>query len=171
VTIPEVADVVVVGAGPAGATAATVLARAGRSVVVIDRAVFPRDKCCGDGLTTLALRELEQLGLEPKMVPNWKTVDAAWLRSPSGREVCLPLPGDGIFAATTPRRELDAALLDIASDAGATVLQGHSLDTIRLHPSSVEVDVADHGTIEARYVIAADGMWSPTRKALGVGEP
>ena len=168
--IPAVADVVVVGAGPAGATAATVLARAGRSVVVIDRAVFPRDKCCGDGLTTLALRELEVLGLQPKMVPNWKTVDAAWLRSPSGREVCLPLPADGIFAATTPRRELDAALVDIAEDAGAEVLQGHSLDGIRSGPSSVEVDVAGHGTIEARYVIAADGMWSPTRKALGVGE-
>jgi len=138
---------------------------------VIDRAVFPRDKCCGDGLTTLALRELEVLGLQPKMVPNWKTVDAAWLRSPSGREVCLPLPADGIFAATTPRRELDAALVDIAEDAGAEVLQGHSLDGIRSGPSSVEVDVAGHGTIEARYVIAADGMWSPTRKALGVGEP
>jgi len=171
VPIPAVADVVVVGAGPSGATAATVLARAGRSVVVIDRAVFPRDKCCGDGLTTLALRELEVLGLQPKMVPNWKTVDAAWLRSPSGREVCLPLPADGIFAATTPRRELDAALVDIAEDAGAEVLQGHSLDGIRSGPSSVEVDVAGHGTIEARYVIAADGMWSPTRKALGVGEP
>jgi len=170
VPIPAVADVVVVGAGPAGATAATVLARAGRSVVVIDKAVFPRDKCCGDGLTTLALRELEPLGLQPKMVPNWKTVDAAWLRSPSGREVCLPLPPDGIFAATTPRRELDAALVEIAEDAGAEVLQGHSLDGIRSGTSLVEVDVAGHGTIEARYVIAADGMWSPTRKALGVGE-
>jgi 2-polyprenyl-6-methoxyphenol hydroxylase-like FAD-dependent oxidoreductase len=78
-----VADVVVVGAGPAGATAATVLARAGRSVVVVDKAVFPRDKCCGDGLTTLALRELEQLGLEPKVIPNWKTVDARLRRRPA----------------------------------------------------------------------------------------
>jgi len=170
VRIPAIADVVVVGAGPAGAAAATVLARAGRSVVVIDKAVFPRDKCCGDGLTTLALRELEPLGLHPKMVPNWKTVDAAWLRSPSGREGRLPLPSDGIFAATTPRRELDAALVDIADDAGAHVLQGRSFDGIRTGMSSVEVDVAGHGTIEARYVIAADGMWSPTRKALGVGE-
>jgi geranylgeranyl reductase family protein len=147
------------------------LARAGRSVVVVDKAVFPRDKCCGDGLTTLALRELRQLGLKPSMVPNWKSVDAAWLRSPSGREVCVPLPGDGIFAATTPRRELDAALVDLAIDAGATVLQGHALNTVRQSSSSVEVDVEGIGSIEARYVIAADGMWSTTRKLLGVSEP
>ena len=166
----DVADVVVVGAGPAGSAAATLLARAGRSVIVIDKAVFPRDKCCGDGLTTLALRELELLGLRPAMVPNWKSVEAAWLRSPSGREVCVPLPADGIFAATTPRRELDAALVDLAVEAGAVVHQGHAFGGIRLARSSVEVDVTDLGTITARYVIAADGMWSATRKALGVGE-
>ncbi len=170
-TVPASTDVVVVGAGPAGATAGTLLARAGRSVVVVDKAVFPRDKCCGDGLTTLALRELRQLGLKPSMVPNWKSVDAAWLRSPSGREVCVPLPGDGIFAATTPRRELDAALVDLAIDAGATVLLGHALNTVRQSSSSVEVDVEGIGSIEARYVIAADGMWSTTRKLLGVSEP
>ena len=165
------ADVAVIGAGPAGATAAIVLARAGRSVVLIDKATFPRDKCCGDGLTTLALRELESLGLRPSMVPSWKSVDAAWLRSPSGREVCVPLPSDGIFAATTPRRELDAALVDLAIDAGAKVHQGHSLQAIRQSPVSVEVDIADVGTVTAAYVVAADGMWSATRKALGVGEP
>ena len=49
-------DVVVVGAGPAGSAAAIVAARSGRSVLVVDRATFPRDKCCGDGLTALALR-------------------------------------------------------------------------------------------------------------------
>ena len=164
-------DVLVIGAGPAGSTAATLLARAGRSVVVVDKAVFPRDKCCGDGLTTLALRELEALGLQPAMVPSWKSVDAAWLRSPSGREIRVPLPPDGIFAATTPRRELDAALVDLAVAAGATVHQGHAFAAIRQSAASVEVDVAGMGTIVARFVIAADGMWSATRKALDASEP
>jgi len=164
-------DVLVVGAGPAGSTAATLLARAGRSVVLVDKAVFPRDKCCGDGLTTLALRELEALGLRPEMVPNWKSVDAAWLRSPSGREICVPLPSDGIFAATTPRRELDAALVDLAAAAGAMVHQGCGFAAIREATDSVDVDITGVGTINARYVIAADGMWSPTRKAIGLAEP
>jgi geranylgeranyl reductase family protein len=168
---PVTADVVVVGAGPAGSAAATILARAGRSVVLVDKAVFPRDKCCGDGLTTLALRELESLGLQPHTVPSWKSVDAAWLRSPSGREVRVPLPSDGIFAATTPRRELDAALVELAIQSGAKVLQGHAFEAIRQSPESVEVDLADLGSITSSYLVAADGMWSPTRKALGLAEP
>ena len=85
-------DVLVVGAGPAGAAAAITLARAGRDVTLIDKAGFPRDKCCGDGLTTLALRELEGLGFDPSMVDDWQVVDGAVLRSPSGREVVVPLP-------------------------------------------------------------------------------
>ena len=166
-----VADVVVVGAGPAGATAAITLARAGRSVLVLDKATFPRDKCCGDGLTTLALRELEVLGLDPATVPNWQTVDAAWVRSPSGREVRLPLPRDGIFAATTPRRELDAALVRMAVDAGAQVYESHALTGIHELADTVELEVAGLGAVRTRYVIAADGMWSPTRKMLGLAEP
>ena len=98
-------DVVIVGAGPAGCAAAIELRRAGRSVVVLDKATFPRDKCCGDGLTTLALRELESLGLQPAGVPSWIGVDGAWLRSPSGRAVHVPLPdGPGLYAAVAARR-------------------------------------------------------------------
>ena len=54
------ADVVVVGAGPAGVAAAVTLARAGRDVTLVDKARFPRDKVCGDGLTAGALRLLER---------------------------------------------------------------------------------------------------------------
>ncbi len=166
----EVVDVLIVGAGPAGTAAAITLARTGRRAVVVDKAVFPRDKCCGDGLTTLALRELEAIGLRPEHVPSWQTVTQVWLRSPSGREVCLPLPNDGIFAATTPRRELDAALVRLARSAGAEVHEGHGLVAVRQVGDMVEADVEGLGTITARFLIAADGVWSPTRKLLGLAE-
>lgn len=171
-TAPENAsvEVLIIGAGPAGAAAAVWLRRSGRTVIVVDKAEFPRDKCCGDGLTTLALRELESLGLLPEHVPSWRTVEAAWLRSPSGRELCLPMPSGGIFAATTPRRELDAALVRLAVEAGADVREGHALTALRQFDDRVEAEVSGMGTVTARYVIAADGMWSPTRKLLGLAE-
>ena len=113
------ADVAVVGGGPAGAAAAIAVARAGRDVVLVDKARFPRDKCCGDGLTVAALRELEALGLRPESVAGWQPVTDVHLRSPSGRVVDLPLPRDGLFAVVAPRVTLDAAVLDLARAAGA----------------------------------------------------
>ena len=176
------ADVVIVGAGPAGAAAAAYLARSGRTVLLADKVAFPRDKCCGDGLTTLALRELDALGLDPATVPNWQDVQAAWLRSPSGREVCVPLPpaGAGRFAATTPRRELDAALVDLAVRTGAELHEGWAIEAIDQQGDHVDTSfrvTASAGgegvvlRVRSRYVIAADGMWSPTRKLLGLAEP
>jgi geranylgeranyl reductase family protein len=168
----------VAGGGPAGAAAAITLARAGRDVVVIDKARFPRDKCCGDGLTAGALRHLEALGLRPETVASWQTVDDVWVRSPSGRSVCFPMPrGQGVFAAVAERADLDAALLDEARAAGAKVHDGHGLTDARMVDGStdsngyVELDVDGLGTVRAPYAIGADGMWSPLRKALGVDEP
>ncbi len=161
-------DVVVVGAGPAGTAAAIELRRAGRSVLVIDKATFPRDKCCGDGLTTLALRELEALGLHPDDVDDWYDVGAAWLRAPSGREVSLPLPAARGYAAVAPRLTLDNALVDAARRRGADVLDGHGFRSLDVgDPSHIDVDVDGAGLVRCRYLIAADGMWSPVRKSLG----
>ena len=167
---PMSCDVLVVGGGPAGAAAAMELARAGRDVIVVDRAVFPRDKCCGDGLTTLALRELEHLGFDPGAVTDWRTVDGATLRSPSGRTVRVPLPDDGVFAAVAPRLELDDAILRLARKEGATIHDGRAFRGLEQHDDRVVVRV-DRGCITTRYVIAADGMWSPVRKACGLALP
>ena len=105
-------DGLVVGGGPAGSAAAVTATRAGRAVLLGDKATFPRDKCCGDGLTTLALRLGEQLGLDPTPIGDWQPVEDAVLHSPSGRSVRFPLPRDaGRYAAVVPRREYDAALL------------------------------------------------------------
>lgn len=173
-----IADVAVVGGGPAGAAAATTLARTGLDVVVVDKARFPRDKICGDGLTTGALRLLDELGLDPAAVPSWQPVTDMTVQSPSGAAVHFPLPtGSGLYAAVARRADLDAAVLDLARDAGAAVLEGHEV-TGAAHPSTdrIRLDVRgpdDGGTlaVEARYAIAADGMWSPMRKHLGVATP
>jgi menaquinone-9 beta-reductase len=164
-------DVLVVGCGPAGVAAAVELRRAGRDVLVVDKATFPRDKCCGDGLTTLALRELERLGFDPATVNDFRAVDGAVVRSPSGRTVTLPLPsGTGLYAAVAPRLQLDAALRGLAAAAGADVRDGHAVKSAELSPDGAAVvGIEGIGDVAARHVIAADGMWSATRKALGVG--
>jgi geranylgeranyl reductase family protein len=168
----DAVDVAVVGAGPAGAAAAINLARAGRAVVLVDKATFPRDKCCGDGLTTGALRLLEGLGLDPASVASWTPVDDVVVRSPSGREITFPLPrGQGTFAAVARRTDLDAALLDVARATGVEVLEGHACTGGRVGDDvGVVLDVDGIGELRAGHVVAADGMWSPLRKAFGVND-
>ena len=173
----EQIDVAVIGAGPAGTAAAITLARAGIDVTVFDKATFPRDKTCGDGLTTLALRQLEQLGLDPADVASWIDVSDCFVTSPSGVSIHLPLPpaSDGRFAAVTTRLDLDAALVDLARKEGATVVEGAGLTAAREESNAVVLrigaDGADEREVRARWVVAADGMWSPTRRALGLAEP
>jgi geranylgeranyl reductase family protein len=165
-------DVAIVGAGPAGCAAAITLATAGRSVAVIDRATVPRDKFCGDGLTTGALRHLETLGLDPRDVPSWHRVDDIVVRGPNGREVEFPLPRDrGQFAVIARRGDLDHALVQRATRVGATVHQGHSFDDITVHHDHVEIIATGLEPLRARYAIGADGMWSPLRKRLGATPP
>lgn len=162
-------DVVVVGAGPAGTAAAITAARSGLDVLVVDKATFPRDKICGDGLTTGALRHLEHLGLQPSDVASWTTAQDCWIRSPSGRTIRFSLPeGDGQYAAVATRRDLDSALVDLARKQGADVLDGHAVTAARELVDSVELDVDGIGAVRARWAVGADGMWSPLRKQLGV---
>ena len=169
------ADAVVVGAGPAGAAAAITLARAGRDVVMVDKARFPRDKICGDGLTTGALRLLEGLGLDPGSVPSWQPVGDVVVRGPAGHQVRFPLPrGRGTYAAVARRTELDTALVYRARAEGVTVLEGHGCTAAAEHADRVVVGVHGPdgpGEIEAPYAVAADGMWSPVRKHLGLATP
>src|ERR1700729_3855000 len=107
-----IADVAVVGAGPAGAAAAITLTRLGRTVTLIDKATFPRDKCCGDGLTTAALRRVQDLGLDPGSVKSWEPVDGAIVVATDGFRVDLRLPqGQAQFAASARRADLDHELV------------------------------------------------------------
>ena len=164
-----VVDVAVIGAGPGGIAAAITALRRGCSVVCVDKAAFPRDKTCGDGLTTGALRDLEALG---PTKAEFLAVGAAEVRetvlvSPSGRRVTMPLPADdGLYAVVAPRagsrcgprRRSPAAP---ASTSGRTPRSR----SVALHDAEVELLCSDGSSVRARHVIAADGHWSHVRRA------
>ena len=139
------------------------------SVLLVDKATFPRDKCCGDGLTAEALRLGEGLGLDPSPIEGWQEVEDLVIHPPGGRFTRYPLPrGNGLYAAVVPRMQYDAALLDLARSAGAEVRDGHGLTGITVEGDAATLDVEGLGVVRASTVVAADGMWSPTRKLLGL---
>jgi geranylgeranyl reductase family protein len=159
-------DLLVVGAGPAGAAAAITAADRGLDVLVVDRALFPRDKTCGDGLTAGALRTLERLGLDLAALPSYASVSEALLVSPRGRSVVLPLPAAGQFAGVVPRQELDAALVDLARARGAKVEEGRAVVAAEESAEHVTVALDDGTAVTASRVIAADGHYSVMRRRL-----
>jgi geranylgeranyl reductase family protein len=167
----ERADVVVIGAGPAGTAAAITAAKNGGRVVCIDKAVFPRDKTCGDGLTANALRLLAALGLSNADLAQ---ADPAFVRetilvSPSGRRVHLPLPADGAHAAVVSRRALDAALVAVARRTGVDVREGAAVVAGDQNGDEVSCAFDDGTAITAPHAVAADGHWSAVRRLLEPG--
>lgn len=170
---PSPVKVLVVGAGPSGTACAARLHGLGHDVTVIDKAVFPRDKCCGDGLTTNALRVLDSLNFDPSRVPDWQVCHTVAMRSPDGTNISLGLPNNqGTYAAIAPRVQLDHALVQHCRDLGITVHEGKQFVDVVAHDThGISVEVEDLGTLCVDYVVAADGMWSPVRKALGLSTP
>ncbi len=148
----------IVGAGPAGCSAAIHARSAGLSVRIIDRATFPRDKTCGDGLTTVALCELAVLGLHPSSIPSWRSIDGVRITSPSGRVAQLEVPTDGsLYIATAPRLALDEQFVQRARDVGAeTSLRLAVVDVVR-NGERWLVSCDDGSTVEAAYVFHAAG--------------
>ena len=151
-------DVVVVGAGPAGAAAALAARRTGADVVLLDRAAFPRDKPCGDGIAPHALEVLARLGV-PDPVAGYPPVQVLRLTAPGGVDVARPMPR-GVHVV--PREVFDARLVRAAVDAGA-VLDRHAVRDVRTEGDRVVLD----GRWSARVAIGADGAGSVLRRAAG----
>lgn len=170
---PRNAEVIVVGAGPAGSAAAITLARGGVDVLLLDRSAFPRPKPCGDCLSPGATPMLARLGAlravraaDPAELSGWR------LRSPGGARLEMPFPG-GARALALDRAALDAALLERARAEGARVRTGLRVTDLigaaRNGVAGVRARGDDGSTVDlgARFVIGADGLRSTVAARLG----
>ena len=167
-------DVLVVGAGPGGSAAAYHLARRGLEVVLLDRASFPREKVCGDGLTPRAVLALRRMGVDTED-PGFERVVGLRVRSRYG-EVELPWPELETFPSyglVRTRRDLDELLVRRAVGAGARLLErteavGPIVEEGWVRGARVRaVDDGAPTEVRARFVVAADG--APSRFAAQAG--
>ena len=167
-------DVLVVGAGPSGASAAFWLASAGHRVVMVEKKRFPREKTCGDGLTPRAVRQLHDMGLARELT-EFQRFDG--LRS-IGHGITLELawpehPDFPAFGYVVRRRELDEMVAQRAVKAGATLWPATEATEPLVENGLVTgaiVHDKDAGTtraVRARYVVVADGANSRFGRALG----
>ncbi len=151
-------DVLVVGGGPAGSATAFRLAEAGASVLLVDRATFPRDKPCGGGLTMRAVRHCP---VDPDPVVE-ERIDTVELRFRYGDTVVRHARAPVILM--TQRRRLDAFLLDAARERGVDVREGVRVSFDERRPR------IDGELLEADVVVGADGANGITARAFGLGE-
>jgi geranylgeranyl reductase family protein len=158
---PEAADVIVVGAGPAGSATAYYLAQAGLKVLLLEKATFPRDKICGDGLTPRAVRALIAMGVDIN-APGWIRNKGLRIFG-GGVKIELPWPELASFpdfGLVRPRQDLDQLLAEHAAKAGADLRTGTNVTAPIIDERTdriVGVTTRDGREFRAPLVVAADG--------------
>jgi menaquinone-9 beta-reductase len=170
------ADVIVVGAGPAGSTAAYHLAQAGLDVMVLEKATFPREKVCGDGLTPRAVKCLVGMGVDTRPEDGWIRNHGLRILG-GGMRLQLPWPDLSTYPSyglVRPRADFDEVLVRHAEKAGVrlhenTTVTGPVIDdrTGRITGVVARPDGQTDTTFRAPLVVAADG--NSSRLSLGMG--
>jgi geranylgeranyl reductase family protein len=172
-----VADVIVVGAGPAGSSAAWWSAQAGLDVVVLEKAAFPREKVCGDGLTPRGVKALDDMGIDTSPAAGWTRHKG--LRVHGGGQVVEvdwpQLSRWPDYSLVRPRRELDAMLAAHAEAAGARVHTEVTVTEPLLDDAGRVTGVRAHAgpdkepvTWRAPLVVSAEGLSGRLAKSLGL---
>ena len=150
-------SVLVVGAGPAGATAARSLALAGVRVTLLDRAAFPRNKPCGGGISMRVMRRFPYLRHELSRIATHE-LSRLYLEGPDGQSTVIE--SDEPAALMIRRLEFDARLVALAVEAGARLVTGVDIVQAREESDRVVLTARDGRRFEAPVVVAADGVHS-----------
>jgi len=171
------ADVIVVGAGPAGSTTAYYLAQAGLDVLMLEKSTFPREKVCGDGLTPRGVKALVAMGISVSEQDGWVRYKGLRVIG-AGQRLELPwpelssYPGYGLVR---PRTDLDQLLARRAQQAGARLFEGVTvtgpvLDDRTGRIAGVTAKSGEDGehSYRGRIVVAADGNSSRLSVAMGL---
>lgn len=149
----ELYDVVVIGAGPGGASTAAFLARSGLRVILLDKFEFPRDKTCGDALSPAALHILGALGLADELRQSGYRVDEVAITSPEGLTVKAPIPDHPVYPAhgfVVPRFLLDNLILNASLLAGSEFQGGTHVHSIERGRGGLTV-VGESGRSQRRF--------------------
>jgi geranylgeranyl reductase family protein len=157
-------DVAVIGAGPGGSATAHYLAQRGLKVLLLDKAEFPRDKTCGDGLTPRAVGVLQDMGLVDELKPAGHIIKRFEVFAPNGkstRDVITVRDGLPDFAMVVPRFRLDECIRNRAVQSGANFIQAQVVDVQRVN-SRVEIKIVRAGassveTAQSRMAVIATG--------------
>jgi flavin-dependent dehydrogenase len=173
-----VVDVIIAGAGPAGCATALACARRGLEVLLVDRARFPRDKPCGEGLLPTGVAALAELGLLASVRRTAQRLDGVGfaIDADDGPLALAPFPADDPAAPDyglgVRRLTFDALLVDaVRAQATVTVLEGVAARELIRSDGAVAGLATDVGPIAARVVVAADGLRSRLRDQLGLSRP
>jgi len=158
-------SIIVVGAGPAGATAARSLALRGIPVSLLDRAAFPRNKPCGGGISRRALTRFPYLERALSQIKT-HAVSRLYLEGPDGDAAIVE--SDGPAALMIRRVEFDALLVSLATEAGAELVTGVEIVQAGQDDGAVTLVARDGRRFRAPIVIAADGVHSVVARRLGI---
>lgn len=163
-------DAVVVGAGPAGSTLALRLGRAGRSVLLLDAARFPREKPCGEGILPAGVEALRALGLWERVRSSGRAFYGIRYRLTDGTSAEAAFPG-GQEAWGCPRLHLDATLLQAARETpGVTVREETALRGFERTAEGMTVAL-DEAQVACSILVGADGLHSTVRRLAGLEAP